>query len=173
MTIEPTTPDSALDAPAELREATPQEETPHVVRAPIVGETAADLPAATSPAVAAAPVPPAPLAPGFANPYPVSYAPQPAPRNGIAIAAMILGIVAIAVGIWALAPIAGYAAAALGLPIAVAAAVCGHIGFARGKRLGAGRGQGLTGIILGYVTLAMVAFGTAAWTLLFLVGATL
>lgn len=121
-----------------------------------------------------APLPLAPQAPALMNPYAVAYAPQPAPRNAIAITAMILGIVGIAVGIWALAPIAGYAAAIIGLPIATASAVCGHIGFARGRRLGGvGRGQGLTGIILGYVTLAMIAFGTAAWTLLFLVGATL
>src|SRR4051812_10966186 len=107
---------------------------------------------------------PAPFAaPAAPAPYPASqFAP---PTNGLAITAMISGIVGAASGFWAIIPITGYFSAAIAFPLCVVAVICGHLGRARSRRLGGiGRRQAMAGIILGYVSIAVVVIASAAWT---------
>lgn len=107
-------------------------------------------------------------------PQPIGYQPQPvvAPRNGLALTAMILGIVGAFVGFWAIVPVTGYFSAALGFPLAVAAVICGHIGRNRSKRVaGVGRIQGLVGFLLGYLSIAFMVIASAAWTVFLFIGA--
>lgn len=106
-------------------------------------------------------------------PPPIAYQPQPAaPSNGVALTAMILGIVGAVVGFWAIIPITGYLSAAFGFPLALAAVICGHIGRGRSKRVnGVGRIQALVGFILGYLSIAVMVIASAAWTLFLFVGA--
>ncbi|PJJ71538.1 hypothetical protein CLV46_1087 [Diaminobutyricimonas aerilata] len=87
-----------------------------------------------------------------------------APSNGMGIAAMILGIVAIVIGIWTPVPVLGLVSAFLAFAPAVLAAVFGHIGLSRAAGLGGiGRGQSLSGLVLGYVTLGIIVLTTALW----------
>ena len=107
-------------------------------------------------------------------PQPISYQSQPAvaPRNGVALTAMILGIVGASVGFWAVVPVTGYLSAALGFPLALAAVICGHIGRSRAKRVGGvGRIQALVGFLLGYASIAFMVVASAAWTVFLFVGA--
>jgi hypothetical protein len=109
-----------------------------------------------------------------ALPQPVPYHPQRIanPSNGVALTAMILGIVGAVVGFWAIIPITGYFSAVLGFPLALAAVICGHIGRARSKHVhGVGRIQALVGFILGYLSIAVMVVASAAWTLFLFVGA--
>ncbi|WP_372968684.1 hypothetical protein [Microbacterium sp.] len=106
-------------------------------------------------------------------PQPIAYQPQPAaaPSNGVALTAMILGIVGAVAGFWAVVPITGYFSAAFGFPLAVAAVICGHIGRARSKRVGGvGRIQALVGFLLGYVSIAVMVIASAAWTVFLFIG---
>lgn len=120
-------------------------------------------------------MPQAPLTPqAQSTPQPVAYQPPPvaASSNGVALTAMILGIVGAVVGFWAVVPITGYLSAAFGFPLALAAVICGHIGRSRSKRVGGvGRIQALVGFILGYVSIAVMVIASAAWTLFLFVGA--
>jgi len=115
------------------------------------------------------PVTAAPVAP-FA---PVQALPQPAtsPSNGIAITAMIFGIVGAVTGIWTIVPVTGYFSAAIAFPLLLTAVICGHIGQSRAKRLGgAGRWSALSGILLGYITLAYAVATSIAWTVFLFIG---
>lgn len=85
------------------------------------------------------------------------------PSNGAAITAMILGIVAVAIGIWMLIPFIGIVFAMLAFVPVVLAVVFGHVGLNRSKQTGAGRGIALTGMILGYSTLALMVVVTVFW----------
>ena len=98
-------------------------------------------------------------------PTPPAYAPLPAkPSNGMAIAALALGIAAIVIGIWALIPLVGLVAAFLAFLPAVLAAIFGHIGVAKSKSMdGTGKGMAVTGFILGYVTIALIVLTTVWW----------
>ncbi|GAA2934582.1 hypothetical protein GCM10010458_17610 [Microbacterium luteolum] len=105
---------------------------------------------------------------------PAPYAPPQhvAPSNGLAITAMIFGIVGAAVGFWAIIPITGYFSAAVAFPLSVVAVICGHLGRGRSQRLnGAGRKQAMAGIILGYASIAVMVIASAAWTVFLFVGA--
>ena len=103
---------------------------------------------------------------------PAPYNPPVAPSNGLAITAMIFGIVGAAVGFWAIIPLTGYFSAAVAFPLSVVAVICGHLGRARSKRLsGVGRRQALSGIILGYAAIAVMVIASAAWTVFLFVGA--
>lgn len=157
---------------------TPSSPTPTVAIDQI--PPASHLPAAPA-ASAAPPVPPAPPAPLAVQaapapqvPQPLPFQPQPvsAPSNGVALTAMILGIVGAVVGFWAVIPITGYFSAAFGFPLALAAVICGHIGRGRAKRLGGvGRVQSLVGFLLGYASIAVMVIASAAWTVFLFVGA--
>jgi len=96
-------------------------------------------------------------------------------RNATAVAAFVLGLLAIAGGTTfllgkALPPDTAFAAVqailagapALWLLVVVLAVVLGHVGLARSRRLGAGRGLSIAALVLGYVALLPAAF--SAWT---------
>jgi hypothetical protein len=88
------------------------------------------------------------------------------PSNGMAVAALVLGIVAIAVGFWSIIPILGLVAAFFAFVPAVLATIFGVVGRTRSKALGGlGRGQALTGAILGAVTLGIIVLVTMGWVL--------
>lgn len=136
-----------------------------------------ESPALEQPPTEALPqVPPAPQAPPLTaapQPAPVAHYPQPvpAPTNGVALTAMIFGIVGAVVGFWAVVPITGYLSAAFGFPLALTAVICGHIGQSRAKRLGGvGRVQALVAVLTGYLSLAVMIIASAAWTIFLFVG---
>lgn len=91
------------------------------------------------------------------------------PTNGLGVASLILGIVAIVIGVWSIIPILGIGAAFTSFVPAVLAVVFGHLGVNRFKTVGVGKGQALTGLILGYVTLAIIVITTLFWV--FAIGA--
>jgi hypothetical protein len=106
---------------------------------------------------------------GYQQPYYVQI--QKPPSNGLAITSMILGIVAIAIGVWALIPFLGLFAAVTGFLPAVVAVILGYIGLARARQMSnTGRGQAVAGLVTGYITLGIIVLTTAFW-LLFVVGA--
>ncbi|MEX1079523.1 MAG: hypothetical protein WED09_10490 [Homoserinimonas sp.] len=89
------------------------------------------------------------------------------PSNGMATAALVLGIIAIAFGVWSVIPILGLFAAFTAFVPAVLAVVFGAIGRTRSTTLaGIGRGQALTGLVLGAVTLTIIVLTTIGWALL-------
>jgi len=86
-----------------------------------------------------------------------------APSNGMAVTSLILGIVAVVIGIWSPIPIIGIVPAFIAFLPSVLAAVFGHIGLSQAAKNGVGRGHALTGMILGYVALAIIIFVTLFW----------
>ncbi|MHA6695302.1 DUF4190 domain-containing protein [Homoserinimonas sp. A520] len=89
------------------------------------------------------------------------------PSNGMAVAALVLGIVAIAVGVWSVIPILGLVAAFFAFAPGVLAVIFGVIGRTRSRALGGlGRGQALAGLVLGAVTLGIMVLTTMGWILL-------
>lgn len=113
---------------------------------------------------------------GMSNPEPPSpYGPSQTiyqqvvrpPSNGMAVAAMVLGIVAIAVGFWSIIPILGLMAAFFAFVPGVLAVIFGAIGRSRSGALGGlGRGQAMAGLVLGAVTLGIIVLTTLGWVLL-------
>jgi len=103
---------------------------------------------------------------GYQQPYYVQI--QRPPSNGLAITSMILGIVALVIGVWALIPFLGIFAAATGFFPAVIAVILGHIGMARARQMaGTGRGQAMAGLVTGYITLGIIVLTTAFWVIAF------
>lgn len=93
------------------------------------------------------------------------------PSNGMAVTAMVLGIVAISVGFWSVIPILGLVAAFFGFVPGLLAVIFGVVGRTKSIALrGVGRGQAITGIVLGSVTLAIIVLTTAGWVLISAVG---
>ena len=86
-----------------------------------------------------------------------------APSNGMATAALVLGIVAIVCGVWSPLPILGLVAAGTGFIPAVLAIVLGHLGVRQSRTLGIGHGAGMTGLVLGYVTVGIIVLTTVLW----------
>lgn len=151
MTIQASQNPTPLDALQPQTQSHPEPQPPALIQPPAEGVTHAQL-----------------------APQPIAYQPQPAaaPSNGVALTAMILGIVGAFVGFWAIIPITGYFSSAFGFPLALAAVICGHIGRGRSKRVnGVGRIQALVGFILGYLAIAVMVIASAAWTLFLFVGA--
>ncbi|ALJ22092.1 DUF4190 domain-containing protein [Microbacterium sp. No. 7] len=103
---------------------------------------------------------------------PVTYVQiQKPPVNGSAIAGMILGIVALAIGIWAPIPFFGLVAGTVAFIPTLLAITFGHIGLAGSKRLNnTGKAQAITGLVLGYLTLAIIAFSSVVWFAFFASG---
>jgi len=100
----------------------------------------------TEPAEAAGPGEPGSAVPpdGYAEAYghPGAPAPRP-PLNGLAVAALICGI----------------------LGLAPAAIVLGHVGFAQARRSGQrGRGLAIAGFLLGYLALVLLVLGVVLYT---------
>jgi hypothetical protein len=99
---------------------------------------------------------------------PAYYLPVPAPSNGQATAAMVVGIVAAAIGVWSVIPVIGIGAAFLAFLPAVLAVIFGHTGLNRSKMLnGYGRVQALTGLWTGYGTIAIIVATVVFWTVAF------
>ncbi|THG30777.1 DUF4190 domain-containing protein [Naasia lichenicola] len=89
------------------------------------------------------------------------------PSNGLAVAALVLGIVAIVFGIWIVVPLIGIAFAFSTFVPALLAVIFGFFGVRRAKEVRVGRGMALTGITLGGVTLALSVITTAVWVISF------
>ncbi|MBK0417775.1 DUF4190 domain-containing protein [Leucobacter sp. CSA1] len=106
--------------------------------------------------------------PQYQQPY---YLQQvPSSSNGLAIASMIVGVVGLLFAIWAWIPFVGFVFGVLGLLCGVPAVIIGHFGLNRSKVPGiSGRGQAITGLITGYVTIAM-SIGFPLLVSLFLFG---
>jgi hypothetical protein len=85
------------------------------------------------------------------------------PTNGLAVTSLVLGIVAIASGIWSPIPIVGLFAAFFGGLPALLAVIFGHFGYAASHRIGVGRGNAIAGLVLGYVTLGIIVLTTLFW----------
>jgi uncharacterized membrane protein len=86
------------------------------------------------------------------------------PSNGAAVASLVLGIVAIAAGVWIVIPILGLFMMFLAFLPAVLAVVFGHVGLVHAARAGRkGHGQAVTGLILGYATLGISVLTTFVW----------
>ncbi|MET0888302.1 MAG: hypothetical protein ABWX92_17835 [Mycetocola sp.] len=85
------------------------------------------------------------------------------PSNGMAVTALVLGIVAIVSGIWIPIPIFGLFMMFIAFLPAVLAVVLGHVGLNNSARASVGRGGALTGLILGYLVIAISIGTTALW----------
>lgn len=94
---------------------------------------------------------------------PVTYQVVKAPSNGAAVTALVLGIIALVIGIWSPIPIVGIVPAFIAFLPSVLAAVFGHVGLNQAAKNGVGRGQAMTGMILGYATLAIIVLVTVFW----------
>lgn len=86
-----------------------------------------------------------------------------APTNGLAVTALVLGIVAIVFGVWIPVPFLGAIMMFIAFIPAVLAVVFGHLGLRNSRRNGVGRGGSLTGLALGYATIGLSVFTTVAW----------
>ncbi|HWV48435.1 MAG TPA: DUF4190 domain-containing protein, partial [Microbacterium sp.] len=103
---------------------------------------------AVAPATSAYPVaayPATGYAPGYGAPV---YAPRP--NNGVAVAAMVCGIVGV---------VFGWATFFIVLPVlvSIAAVILGHVALSQLKKTPAvgGRGMAITGLVLGYIPIAL------------------
>lgn len=85
------------------------------------------------------------------------------PSNGLAITSLVLGIIAIVIGVWSFIPILGLGAAFISFLPALIAVILGHMGLKRSTEIGAGQGQAKTGMILGYITLGIIILTTVFW----------
>lgn len=85
------------------------------------------------------------------------------PANGMAVTALVLGIVAIVTGIWSPIPIVGLVFAFLGGLPALLAVIFGHVGSVIAARSGVGRGSAVAGLVLGYVTIGIIVLTTLFW----------
>lgn len=92
---------------------------------------------------------------------------QKQPSNGLAVTAMVLGIVAVVIGGWTPVPVLGLAAAGLAFVPAVLAVIFGHVGLNRARSIGGvGRSQAIAGLWTGYITLGIIVVTTAVWFIL-------
>ncbi|GLI27802.1 hypothetical protein ARHIZOSPH14_20440 [Agromyces rhizosphaerae] len=98
---------------------------------------------------------------------PAAGAEPAAVPNGIAIAALALGVVGIATGVWTVIPVLGVIAALVGFVPGMLAIILGAVGRHRARQLdGAGRGPATAGLVLGIVTLAVIVLTALAWVLI-------
>lgn len=83
------------------------------------------------------------------------------PPNGMAVTALVLGIVAIVFGVWIQIPIFGLFMMFVAFLPALLAVVFGHVGLRNSTQNGVGHGGAGTGLVLGYlvIVLSVVATG--------------
>ena len=104
----------------------------------------------------------------------MSYAPHPQqqiiyqqvvrpPSNGMAVTALVLGLVAIVTGVWSPIPFVGLFAAFFAFVPALLAVIFGIVGLRKARTVGVGRGNSVAGVITGGVTLGIIVLTTAAW----------
>ncbi|KAM9862040.1 hypothetical protein ACI1US_02147 [Leucobacter sp. BZR 635] len=96
--------------------------------------------------------------------------PVPPPNNAMAVTSLILGIVGGLIGIWSPFPIFGIIAGAVAFLPALLAIVFGHMGLRTSNRTGVGRGVALTGLVFGYLTIAIIVGSTLFWAWLIAIG---
>lgn len=104
---------------------------------------------------------------------PIMYAPvmvRP-PGNGLATAALVTGIVGAFFGLSVPIPFLGIASAIVAAPVGIVAVALGFPGLSKAKRMGAGRGAALTGIILGFFAIGITVIVTLGWIVLGVIGA--
>ena len=94
-----------------------------------------------------------------------------APSNGIATASLVLGIVAIVLGVWMIVPIVGLFFAFVSFVPAVLGVVFGISGLRQAARVQVGRSAAMTGLITGGVTLAIGVLTTLFWIVALAAGA--
>jgi hypothetical protein len=94
-----------------------------------------------------------------------------APSNGIAIAALVLGIVAIVLGVWMIVPFVGLFFAFVSFVPAVLGVVFGVLGLRQAGRIQVGRGAAMTGLVTGGLTLAIGVLTTMFWIFAIAAGA--
>ncbi|WP_353807522.1 hypothetical protein [Agromyces sp. SYSU T00194] len=133
--------------------------------------TSASGEATDAPVASAAPPTPATTGAGSAAPSgPASADAEPAATgrgaNGIAVAALALGAVAIATGIWTVIPVLGIIAGLVAFLPALLAVVFGAVGRHRAAHVGIGRGPATAGLWLGAATLAIIVLTALAWVLI-------
>ena len=87
------------------------------------------------------------------------------PSNGLAISALVLGIVAIVLGIWMIIPIIGLFFAFVSFVPALLAVLFGVLGLRQSSRNGIGRGPAITGLVTGGLTLAIGVLTTLFWVI--------
>ncbi|GGE95184.1 DUF4190 domain-containing protein [Mycetocola zhadangensis] len=85
------------------------------------------------------------------------------PSNGMAVTALVLGIVAMVFGIWIPIPVLGLFMMFVAFLPAILAVVFGHVGLRNAARSGVGRGGSIAGLVLGYVVIALAVGTTALW----------
>ncbi|WP_199286526.1 hypothetical protein [Homoserinimonas hongtaonis] len=104
----------------------------------------------------------------------MSYAPHPQqqviyqqvvrpPSNGMAVTALILGLVAIVTGVWSPIPFVGLVAAFFAFVSALLAVIFGIVGLRKANTVGVGRGNSVAGIVTGALTLGIIGLTTVAW----------
>lgn len=94
------------------------------------------------------------------------------PSNGLAVAALVLGIVGITVGIWSVIPFLGLIAAIFAFVPSVLAVIFGIVGWQKARINGIGRGQAIAGLVLGAATVALIVLLTMGWLFVGFVGST-
>lgn len=87
----------------------------------------------------------------------------PRPSNGAAVAGLVLGLIAIIVGVWTIIPLIGLAAAFFSFVPALLAVIFGASGLKRFRQTGVGRAAALTGVWTGGITLAIIILTTLWW----------
>jgi hypothetical protein len=102
---------------------------------------------------------------------PTVYAITPSPRNGLATAALIVGIVSAFFGLSVPIPLLGLISAFLAAPLGIFAIGLGFPALSRAKKLRVGRGAAIAGIILGFFALGITVVVTIGWIVLSLIGA--
>lgn len=90
------------------------------------------------------------------------------PGNGMAVTSLVLGIVAIVIGVWTVIPFLGIGAAITSFVPALLAVVFGHLGKRAVQQVGKGHGQAMTGLVLGYITLGIIVITTFVWIVAFI-----
>lgn len=96
-----------------------------------------------------------PYPPGYGQPY-AQQPPPPAPSNGLGVAALVLGILAI---LLAFVPILGFVA----YPLAIVGIILGLVGLGRVRSGRSSRGITLAGLIASIVGLVLVIVSTVVY----------
>jgi hypothetical protein len=115
-------------------------------------------PPAAPPGYAAAPAPgyaPPPPGYGTAPVYPQGYSGGPPPSNGLAIGALIVGIIGL-LACWI---------PYVGLPLPIIALILGFLGLKKSGVINVGRGMSVAGIVIGGVSLLIALFITVVVTI--------
>jgi len=92
---------------------------------------------------------------------PLPPRPLPAVTNGTAIAAVVLGPIAVLNAAFVPLPYLGIVAIFTAFPLAVATIVLGHLGLGTSRRYGVGRAMAVIGLVCGYIALGVIVITVA------------